>query len=454
MIIPDRVKMHELGFDERTSTFNEVFTGYTEDQAKEEAGRCLNCKTRPCFSACPINNDIPDFIAKIKTGEFEEAYKIIAKKSDFPAICGRVCPHEKQCEGFCTMGKKYEPINIGALERFVAERHGFGDTVTVQTAQKTDKKVAIIGSGPAGLACAADLIKEGYRVTVFEKTSVTGGILTYGIPEFRLPKQVVKGYIDDITAAGAEFKTNVKIGRDITADGLLSQGYSAVFLGSGAGIPKFMRIEGENLNGVLSASEFLYKINVDGANTDFAKTFCGKKIIVVGGGNVAMDASRSALRLGGDVTVVYRRSVEELPACRAEVKEAEEEGVKFDLLTNPVKITGDGNSVKAVECVKNVLGEPDSSGRRRPIEVKGSNFIKEADFVIMAIGTGYDGTVLTNMSIDTDKWGGIIVNENGETSKRGVFAGGDVVTGPETVVAAMKAGKTAAKAIAKFLETL
>ena len=454
MIIPKRVKMHELGTDERTSTFNEVFTGYTEAQAKEEAGRCLNCKTRPCSSACPINNDIPDFIAKIRAGEYEEAYKIIAKKSDFPAICGRVCPHEKQCEGTCTMGKKYEPINIGALERFAAERHGFGDTVTVQTAQKTDKKVAIIGSGPAGLACAADLVKEGYSVTIFEETFVSGGILTYGIPEFRLPEKVVKGYIDDIAAAGAEFKTNVKIGRDITVDGLFSQGYSAVFLGSGAGIPKFMHIEGENLKGVLSASEFLYKINVDGENTDFAKSFCGKKVIVVGGGNVAMDASRSALRLGGDVTVVYRRSVEELPACRAEVKEAEAEGVKFDLLTNPVKIIGEENTVKAVECVKNVLGEPDSSGRRRPVEVAGSNFIKEADFVIMAIGTGYDGTVIADMSIDTDKWGGITVNEDGETSKRGVFAGGDVVTGPETVVAAMKAGKTAAKAIVKYLETL
>ena len=442
----------------RAHNFLEVSQGYTEEMAQEEASRCLNCKHRPCVSGCPVHVQIPDFIQQVVKGDYAAAYDIIADSSNLPAVCGRVCPQENQCEKVCVRGIKGDPVGIGRLERFVADRHNAHPDRKIIKPQPNGHKVAVIGSGPAGLTCAGDLAKLGYEVTVFEALHLAGGVLVYGIPEFRLPKDIVQKEVDNLTALGVKIETNMVIGKVLSIDELKEEyGFEAVFIGSGAGLPRFMNIPGENLCGVYSANEFLTRTNLMKAYKHNALTpiMHAKRVVVVGGGNVAMDAARSALRIGAEkVYIMYRRSEEELPARREEVHHAKEEGVEFMMLTNPVEILGNEDDfVKAVRCEKMELGEPDASGRRRPVEVPGSEFLLEADCVIMAIGTSPNPLIKsTTEGLETQRWGGIIVDEDGRTTREGVFAGGDAVTGAATVILAMGEGKTAAKAIDEYIQ--
>ncbi|MBO4343684.1 MAG: NADPH-dependent glutamate synthase [Clostridia bacterium] len=442
----------------RNGNFDEVALGYTKEQALDEAQRCLNCKNHPCVGGCPVKIRIPEFIEKVAKGEFEEAYKIISASSSLPAVCGRVCPQETQCEGKCVRGIKGEPVAIGRLERFVADYHNGNCAEKPQKPLSNGHKVAVIGSGPSGLTCAGDLAKKGYEVTVFEALHTPGGVLVYGIPEFRLPKAIVKKEIDGLRDLGVDIKTNMIIGKTLSIDELVGDyGFEAVFIGSGAGLPKFMNIPGENLKGVLSANEFLTRINLMKAYKDGSDTpvMHAKKTVVVGGGNVAMDAARCAKRLGSEVYIVYRRSMEELPARKEEVEHAIEEGIIFKTLNNPVEIYGDENGfVKSIKCVEMELGEPDESGRRRPVVKEGSDFIIDADCVIMALGTSPNPLIKsTTKGLETQKWGGIIADENtGLTSRKGIYAGGDAVTGAATVILAMGAGKNAAEAIDEYLK--
>ncbi len=442
----------------RAHNFLEVSQGYTEEMAQEEASRCLNCKHRPCVSGCPVHVQIPDFIQQVVKGDYAAAYDIIADSSNLPAVCGRVCPQENQCEKVCVRGIKGDPVGIGRLERFVADRHNAHPDRKIIKPQPNGHKVAVIGSGPAGLTCAGDLAKLGYEVTVFEALHLAGGVLVYGIPEFRLPKDIVQKEVDNLTALGVKIETNMVIGKVLSIDELKEEyGFEAVFIGSGAGLPRFMNIPGENLCGVYSANEFLTRTNLMKAYKHNALTpiMHAKRVVVVGGGNVAMDAARSALRIGAEkVYIMYRRSEEELPARREEVHHAKEEGVEFMMLTNPVEILGNEDDfVKAVRCERMELGEPDASGRRRPVEVPGSEFLLEADCVIMAIGTSPNPLIKsTTEGLETQRWGGIIVDEDGRTTREGVFAGGDAVTGAATVILAMGEGKTAAKAIDEYIQ--
>jgi len=442
----------------RVKNFEEVCLGYTKEEAMEEASRCLNCKNPMCVTQCPVTIEIPEFIQHVKNGEFEEAAKVIARQSSLPAVCGRVCPQETQCEGKCVLGIKGEPVAIGKLERFVADWARENNIDLSETEPKKGKKVAVIGSGPAGLTCAGDLAKMGYDVTIFEALHEPGGVLVYGIPEFRLPKDtVVKHEIDNVRKLGVKIETNVIVGKTITIDELLEkEGFDAVFIGSGAGLPKFMGIPGENSNGVFSANEFLTRTNLMKAFREDYDTpiKIGKKVAVVGGGNVAMDAARTALRLGAEVHIVYRRSESELPARVEEVHHAKEEGVIFDLLTNPVEILSDEKGwVKGMKCVKMELGEPDASGRRKPVEVKGSEFIMDVDTVIMSLGTSPNPLIAsTTKGLKINNRKCIIAQEEtGLTTRERVYAGGDAVTGAATVILAMGAGKKAAKAINEFL---
>ena len=438
--------------DVRNKNFDEVALGYTPEQAMDEAERCLNCKNKPCVGGCPVMVHIPEFIAKVKEGAFEEAYQIISESSSLPAVCGRVCPQESQCEKYCIRGIKGEPVAIGRLERFVADYHNANCKEKPVKPQSNGIKVAVVGSGPSGLTCAGDLAKKGYEVTVFEAFHLAGGVLVYGIPEFRLPKSIVQKEIDTLKDLGVKIETNMVIGKVVSIDEIIAEyGFKAVFVGSGAGLPKFMNIPGENLNGVYSANEFLTRINLMKAYKENASTPIkrGTKVVVVGGGNVAMDAARCAKRLGGDVHIVYRRTLDELPARKEEVEHAMEEGIIFDLLTNPIKINGDENGwVSSCTCIKMELGEPDASGRARPVEIQGSDFDIQADVVIMALGTSPNPLIkATTEGLEVNKHGGIVTDENGATSVQAVYAGGDAVTGAATVILAMGAGKTAAKAI-------
>ena len=450
----------------RAHNFNEVATGYTEAMALDEAMRCLNCKNMPCVSGCPVKIHIPEFIAKIKEGDFEGAYQVINKSSSLPAVCGRVCPQESQCESKCVRGIKGEPVGIGRLERFVADWHNTFATEAPAVPEANGHKVAVVGSGPAGLTCAGDLAKKGYKVTVFEALHLAGGVLVYGIPEFRLPKAIVQKEVDTLKALGVDVQTNVVIGRTITIDELFEDGYEAVFVGSGAGLPRFMNIPGESLKGVYSANEFLTRSNLMKAYREDSTTpiLRAKKVAVVGGGNVAMDAARTALRLGAEeVSIVYRRSLDELPARKEEVEHAMEEGINFRVLNNPVEILGYNNPddrrdpkngfVVGMKCIKCELGEPDAQGRRRPVEVPGSEWVLDVDCVIMSIGTSPNPLIKsTTEGLEVNRHGGIIVEEEtGKTTKEGVYAGGDAVTGAATVILAMGAGKTAAKAIDEYL---
>ena len=464
---PDKNPMPHQDPQVRACNFNEVALGYTREQAIDEAQRCLNCKHRPCVSGCPVQIDIPEFIAKVAEGDFEGAYQIIAKDSALPAVCGRVCPQESQCESKCVRGIKAEPVGIGRLERFVADWHNANATEKAVKPASNGHKVAVIGSGPAGLTCAGDLARKGYEVTVYEALHLAGGVLVYGIPEFRLPKSIVQKEVDGLKDLGVKIETNVVVGRSITIDELMEQfGFEAVFIGSGAGLPMFMHIPGENLKGVYSANEFLTRINLMKAYTDSSDTpimpLKGKKVAVVGGGNVAMDAARCSRRLGADVYVVYRRSEAELPARAEEVEHAKEEGIIFKTLNNPTEILGYNNpedkrdpkngSVSGLKCVEMELGEPDASGRRRPIVKEGSEFEMEMDCVIMALGTRPNPLIKSpTKGLEINKRGGIIVNEEGLTSREAVYAGGDAVTGAATVILAMGAGKTAAAAIDEYL---
>ena len=453
-------KKHEMPTQEaevRARNFNEVALGYTAEIAVEEANRCLNCKNKPCIQGCPVNIDIPGFIMKIKDSDFEGAYQVIAQSSSLPAVCGRVCPQESQCESKCTLGIKFEPVGIGRLERFVADYHNENCLGETNKPVSNGKKVAVVGSGPAGLTCAGDLAKKGYEVTVFEALHTAGGVLVYGIPEFRLPKEIVRKEVEGLKALGVDVQTNVVIGKTLTVDELFDMGFESVFIGSGAGLPKFMNIKGEAFKGVYSANEFLTRINLMKAYRPDGTTPVqrGKKVAVVGGGNVAMDAARCARRLGAEVTIVYRRTEEELPARREEVEHAKEEGIIFKLLTNPLEINGNENGwVSGMRCQQMELGEPDASGRRRPVAVEGSDFEIDVDCVIMALGTSPNPLIKdTTAGLETASWGGITVDEaTGKTSKDGVYAGGDAVTGAATVILAMGAGKTAAAAIDEYLK--
>ncbi len=441
----------------RASNFSEVALGYSEETALDEAARCLNCKNMPCVSGCPVNIHIPAFIEKIKEGDFEAAYQVISESSSLPAVCGRVCPQETQCEAKCVRGIKGEPVGIGRLERFVADWHNEHAKENVKRPEPNGHKVAVVGSGPSGLTCAGDLAKKGYQVSVFEALHTAGGVLVYGIPEFRLPKKIVKKEVDGLKALGVEIDTDVIIGKTITVDELFDMGYEAVFIGSGAGLPRFMGIEGEALCGVYSANEFLTRNNLMKSYNEHSDTpvMHAKKTIVVGGGNVAMDAARTAKRLGADVTVVYRRTEHELPARREEVEHAMEEGIEFRFLTNPTKINGEDGWVKSITCQRMELSEPDESGRARPVAVEGSEYDIDADCVIMSIGTSPNPLIKsTTAGLEVNKRGGIIVNEDtGATTKKGVYAGGDAVTGAATVILAMGAGKTAAKAIDEYISS-
>ena len=438
--------------DVRNKNFSEVALGYTQEQALDEAQRCLHCKNKPCMQGCPVMVHIPEFIEKVAAGEFEEAYQIISATSALPAVCGRVCPQEVQCEKYCVRGVKGEAVGIGRLERFVADWHNAHSTEAPAKPVTNGHKVAVIGSGPAGLTCAGDLARKGYEVTVFEALHLAGGVLVYGIPEFRLPKAIVQKEVDGLKALGVKVETDMVIGRVLSIDELMEEyGFEAVFIGSGAGLPMFMNIPGENLCGVYSANEFLTRINLMKAYKPDSNTPIqhGKRVAVVGGGNVAMDAARCAKRLGADVHIVYRRGKEELPARAEEVEHAEEEGIIFDLLTNPVEVLGDEKGdVCGMKCIRMELGEPDASGRRRPVEIPGSEFTLDIDCMIMALGTSPNPLIKsTTKGLEINKKGGIIVNEDGLTSRENVYAGGDAVTGAATVILAMGAGKTAAKAI-------
>jgi len=461
-------KKHEMPSQDpavRAHNFKEVALGYTMEVAVEEAKRCLNCKTQPCVSGCPVNINIPDFISCIKEGKFEDAYQVITKTSSLPAVCGRVCPQESQCESKCTLGVKFEPVGIGRLERFVADWHNANVTEKPAAPESNGHKVAVVGSGPSGLTCAGDLAKKGYKVTVFEALHTAGGVLVYGIPEFRLPKAIVAKEVDTLKSLGVRIETNVVIGKTLTVDELFREGYEAVFIGSGAGLPNFMGIPGEALCGVYSANEFLTRSNLMKSYLDNPETpiMKGGKVAVVGGGNVAMDAARTALRLGAEkVYIVYRRSMEELPARREEVEHAEEEGIEFCLLCNPVEILGYHNHenardpkngfVTGMTCVRMELGEPDERGRRSPMVIEGSEFTIDVDTVIMSIGTSPNPLIkATTEGLEVNRRGGIVVNEDGLTSRESVYAGGDAVTGAATVISAMGAGKTAAKAIDEAL---
>ena len=441
----------------RASNFSEVALGYSEETALDEAARCLNCKNMPCVSGCPVNIHIPAFIEKIKEGDFEAAYQVISESSSLPAVCGRVCPQETQCEAKCVRGIKGEPVGIGRLERFVADWHNEHAKENVKRPEPNGHKVAVVGSGPSGLTCAGDLAKKGYQVSVFEALHTAGGVLVYGIPEFRLPKKIVNKEVDGLKALGVEIDTDVIIGKTITVDELFDMGYEAVFIGSGAGLPRFMGIEGEALCGVYSANEFLTRNNLMKSYNEHSDTpvMHAKKTIVVGGGNVAMDAARTAKRLGADVTVVYRRTEHELPARREEVEHAMEEGIEFRFLTNPTKINGEDGWVKSITCQRMELSEPDESGRARPVAVEGSEYDIDADCVIMSIGTSPNPLIKsTTAGLEVNKRGGIIVNEDtGATTKKGVYAGGDAVTGAATVILAMGAGKSAAKAIDEYISS-
>ena len=444
----------------RNKNFLEVALGYTEEQALDEAARCLNCKNHPCVSGCPVQVKIPEFIKKITEKDYEGAYQVIHETSSLPAVCGRVCPQETQCESKCVRGIKGEPVGIGRLERFVADWHNANVQEAPAKPVSNGHKVAVIGSGPSGLTCAGDLAKKGYDVTVFEALHLAGGVLVYGIPEFRLPKAIVQKEVDGLKALGVKVETNMVIGRVVSIDELMSQyGFEAVFIGSGAGLPMFMHIPGENLCGVYSANEFLTRSNLMKAYLPTSKTpiRTGKKVAVVGGGNVAMDAARSALRLGAEtVYIVYRRSMAELPARKEEVEHAEEEGIIFKTLCNPVEILPDESGfVKAITCIEMELGEPDASGRRRPIEKKGSEFTMDVDTVIMSLGTSPNPLIRsTTPGLETNKHGCIVTEgDEGKTSREGVYAGGDAVTGAATVIKAMGAGKAAAKAIDEYIQS-
>lgn len=455
----EKVKMPEQDPDVRNKNFDEVALGYTPEMAMEEAQRCLHCKNKPCVGGCPVNVPIPEFIEKVAAGDFEAAYQVITRENALPAICGRVCPQEDQCEGRCVRGIKGEPVGIGRMERFVADYHMAKGDTTVPEIEKNGIKVAVIGCGPSGITCAGELARKGYDVTVFEALHKPGGVLSYGIPEFRLPKALVAKEIENVEKLGVDIETNVIVGKSITIDDLTSDGYKAVFIGSGAGLPKFLNIPGENLLGVYSANEFLTRVNLMKA-FKFPETptpvKIGKKVAVVGAGNVAMDAARTAKRLGAEeVYIVYRRSEEECPARLEEVHHAKEEGIIFKFLNNPCKILGDENGyVTGMEVVKQELGEPDASGRRRPIPIEGSNYVMDVDSVIISVGTSPNPLLRTTTpGLDTQKWGGIIVDEaTMETSKEYVYAGGDAVTGAATVILAMGAGKTAAAAIDEKLK--
>ena len=440
----------------RRSNFEEVAMGYSEEDAIYEAQRCLHCKHQPCVSGCPVNIHIPDFIEKVKDGDFEGAYQVISLTSSLPAVCGRVCPQENQCEKHCVRGIKHEAVGIGRLERFVADYHREHTQEKPVKPQSNGHKVAIVGAGPSGLTCAGDLAKKGYEVTIFEALHEAGGVLMYGIPEFRLPKDIVRKEIENLKALGVNIVTNFVVGRSDTIDALMEEdGFEAVFVGSGAGLPRFMNLEGENLKGVFSANEFLTRINLMKAYKEDSNTpiYHPKKCVVVGGGNVAMDAARCARRLGAEVHIVYRRSMEELPARKEEVEHAQEEGIIFDLLNNPVKVIGDDQGwVSHVECIKMEHGEPDASGRRRPIPVEGSEFQIEADCMIMAIGTSPNPLIRsTTPGLEVNRRGCLVVDENEMTTKDGVYAGGDAVTGAATVISAMGAGKKAASSIDEYL---
>lgn len=453
-----KVPVREQDPQVRAKNFEEVCLGYNMEEAQEEAVRCLNCKNAKCVAGCPVSIDIPNFIAQVKAGDIKEAYRIISESSALPAVCGRVCPQESQCEGKCIRGIKGEPISIGKLERFVADWARENGISPEKPESTNGKKVAVIGSGPAGVTCAGDLAKLGYDVTIFEALHEPGGVLVYGIPEFRLPKQsVVKPEIENLKKLGVKIETNVVIGKSTTIDELMEEeGFEAVFVGSGAGLPKFMGIPGENANGVFSANEYLTRSNLMKAFEEEYDTpiVAGTKVAVVGGGNVAMDAARTALRLGAEVHIVYRRSEEELPARVEEVHHAKEEGIIFDLLTNPVEILVNENGwVKGMRCIRMELGEPDASGRRRPVEIPGSEFELELDTVIMSLGTSPNPLISsTTEGLEVNKYKCIIAEaENGKTTKEGVYAGGDAVTGAATVILAMEAGKAGAKGIHEYL---
>ena len=442
---------------ERSKNFREVALGYTEELAVSEAERCLHCKNMPCVKGCPVMVDIPGFIAKIKERDFEGAYNVISATSSLPAVCGRVCPQETQCEKYCVRGIKGEPVGIGRLERFAADYHNEHGAAAPDRPVQNGIKVAVIGSGPAGLTCAGDLARLGYDVTVFEALHLAGGVLSYGIPEFRLPKAIVQKEIDTLKDLGVKIETDMVIGKVLSVEELAHEyGFKAVFIGTGAGLPKFMNIPGETLNGVFSANEFLTRINLMKAYKEDADTPIqrGKNVVVVGGGNVAMDAARCARRLGAQVTVVYRRTLKELPARAEEVEHAMEEGIEFKFLTNPVKINGDNNRrVSSITCLKMRLSEPDASGRARPVPVEGSEFDITADVVIMALGTSPNPLIKdTTEGLEVNGYGGIITDENGKTSVTAVYAGGDAVTGAATVILAMGAGKTAAAAIDRYIK--
>ena len=462
-------KKHEMPSQDpmvRAHNFSEVALGYEEATAFEEAARCLNCKNQPCVAGCPVNVHIPEFIAKVKEGDFEGAYQIISATSSLPAVCGRVCPQETQCEELCTLGRKFEPVGIGRLERYVADWHNAQEAIKANPPQPNGHKVAIVGSGPAGLTCAGDLARKGYKVTIYEALHTPGGVLVYGIPEFRLPKAIVAREVEGLKDLGVDIETNVVIGKTLTIDELFDMGFEAVFVGSGAGLPSFMHIPGESLRGVYSANEYLTRSNLmkafrdDDPDTPIMK---GGKVAVVGGGNVAMDAARTALRLGAEhVYIVYRRSMEELPARAEEVEHAQEEGIDFRLLNNPVEVLGYHNpddprdpkngTVKGLRCIKMELGEPDASGRRRPVPIEGSEFDLDVDAVVIAIGTSPNPLIKdTTKGLEVNRKGGIVVNEGGLTSREAVYAGGDAVTGAATVISAMGAGKVAAASIDEYL---
>ncbi len=451
-------KKHEMPTQDakiRATNFKEVALGYTKEIAVAEAERCLNCKNMPCVNGCPVNINIPKFIQLIKEHNFEGAYQTISQDSSLPAVCGRVCPQETQCESKCTLGIRFEPVAIGRLERFVADWHNQNQTEKQELPSKNGHRVAVVGSGPSGLTCAGDLAKKGYSVTIFEALHTAGGVLVYGIPEFRLPKTIVAKEVEALKELGVQIQTNVVIGKTLTIDELFEEGYEAIFIGSGAGLPKFMNIKGESLKGVLSANEFLTRVNLMKAYQNGSATPVqnAKHVVVVGGGNVAMDAARCAKRLGAEVTIVYRRTEKELPARKEEVEHAKEEGIQFRFLTNPTELFGDDNGfVCQMNCQRMELSTPDASGRARPVPVENSDFTIDTDCVIMSLGTSPNPLIRnTTSGLNVEKWGGIIVDEEGLTSRKGVYAGGDAVTGAATVILAMGAGKTAAASIDEYL---